>query len=355
VAAFPNGGACLDFVMREPFNFPAARTWRDIPQPVKSRAMSAGGKRRLALRVARVVGAIGFGGALAWGAWFVIGATWENPRKMPAVTKTVPVRPPELSTDGVLDQTWLARTLALPQGASLLELDLAALRTKLLANGQVLSATLTRTFPDRLQVQISERSPVARLMAVAGGRQQQFLVARDGVVFAGADFDPAVLDSLPWLDGVTMVRQGSGYRPIMGMDTVAELLAKASLEADHLYRTWNVVSLARLESDAEIEVRTKNDATIVFSAAGDFFRQLARLDYTWDRLASLPPSRVRIDLSLGADVPVTAQPLEPAAMTTKSKTAIAEVAMPPAPVVRDRSNAFFVLPSPPPNKIKREL
>ena len=146
-----------------------------------------------------------------------------------------------------------------------------------------------------------------------------FLVAREGRVFEGIGFDEGMIETLPWLDGVKLVRQGETFLPIAGMDTVAELLAKAKMEAEHLYRTWRIVSLARLESDGEIEVRDKNVSKIYFGTNEDFFRQLARLDLLLDtaRLQTEQSPNV-INLAIGSQVPVTFDDpaLTPMAMKT---------------------------------------
>lgn len=298
-------------------NASASRTWRDIPQPLKPRAMSRGGRWRLAMALVRTGSAVALGGTALWGAWRVAAALGENSRAMPAAAKAVPVKHLELRTagGGVLDSGWLRRTLALPAGAALMELDLDRLKARLLAEGQVQSANLTRHFPDRLVAQIAERSPVARVRAAApGAAERMFLVARDGVVYPGSGYDEALLDSLPWLDGFALVRAGAGFRPIRGMDVVSDLLARAQYEAGHLYAEWSVVSLARLESDREIEVVTRAGSTVVFSTRSDFFPQLAKLDYMRDYLAAnFPPVRVRIDFTLGREVPVAFEPLAPGA------------------------------------------
>jgi cell division protein FtsQ len=65
-----------------------------------------------------------------------------------------------------------------------------------------------------------------------------------------------------------------------------------------------VISLARLATDRELEARTVAGTTVVFGARGDFFRQLAKLDYLWDSLASAPGVPARIDLTLGREIPV---------------------------------------------------
>lgn len=329
-------------------NAPHARNWRDIPQPVKPRAMSRGGRRRLAVAGLRVVGVTVVGIGLAWGAWEMAGVLQENPRTMPAAAKAVAVRTFELTTDGVLDKSWLVGALALPRNASLMELDLLQLRARLLTNGQVAAASVTRHPPDALSVRVAERSPVVRVMAQAGGGEPRaLLVARDGVVFDGVGFEGATLAALPWLDGVKLVRHGAAFLPIEGMDAAAELLTKARLEADHLSATWQVVSLARLKSDDEIEVRTKSGLVLVFRAGEDVFPQLAKLSYMAEALANLPTPPAKIDLSLGREVPVTFD--QPAAGAADRGIGLLKSSPTPAPLP-----GLSIFPRSP-SKTKREL
>jgi len=235
------------------------------------------------------------------------------------------MQPPELRTshEGVLDNAWLARTLALPPGASLMELDLERLRERVLADAQIVTATITRNFPDKLIVSVTERAPVARVRVENDPAPRDLLVARDGVSFAGYGFDRAVLESLPWLGGISLVPEGRGFKPVAGMATVAQLLADAQFAAAHLYSSWQVVSLARLESDREIEITTKDGSTIVFGATGDYYLQLLRLDAIAQRLERLPGARARINLSLGREAPVMIEQAatDPAPPTAKQPAA----------------------------------
>ena len=291
-------------------SLPSTRNWREISQPVKTRAMSRGGRMRLAMAVTRTIVTILLVGAMGWGVWLIVGALRPGRHQIPMTAKSVPMRKPELQTtrEGVLDQAWLARTLELPPGVSLLELDLARLHERLLADQQVLSASLTRHFPDRLKVQITERMPIARVRVALAGAERDLLVARDGIVYRGSGYDPVILASLPWLDGVALAHEGLGFRVVADVEAVARLLAAAQFSAPHLYREWLSVSLARLALDRELEVTTKRGTVVVFSAKGEFFPQLARLDYMTDRLGRLPNVNARMDLSLGREVPLSVLP-----------------------------------------------
>jgi hypothetical protein len=309
---------------------------------VKTRAMSSGGRWRVVMAGVRTTSLLALLGGLGWGAWTVVGALQNDPRKIPAAAKAVPMKAPELkTTDGVLDHAWLARTLEIPPGASLMELDLEKLRGRILADRQVLTANLTRLFPDRLIVHVTERMPIARVRVDLGVVQRDLLVARDGVLFFGTGFDKGMLKTLPWLDGVTISREGAGFRPIAHMDLVARLLADAQFSAPHLYHYWQTVSLARLESDRELEVTMKNGTKALFTGKGSFFVQLAYFDEIVDRLSRIAGTRARVDLTLGREVPVT---LEPITST--------DLKAPPATTTG--SPSFPLFPSSP-SKLKREL
>lgn len=303
--------------------------------------MSRGGRLRLILAGARTVAVGCFIAGVAWGGWTVFEALQHDGLPKSAAAKTVPLKTPELQTtrDGVLDNAWLVRTLRLPAGISLIELDLANLRERLLADRQVLSAGLTRHFPDRLTVQLTERTPIARVRVMENGQERDFLVATDGVVYLGTGYDPAMLRTLPWLDGMHLARDGTGFRATVDLDPVARLLVAAQYSAPHLYRTWQTVSLTRLALDREVEVINGQGVTVVFNAKGEYFPQLARLDYVLERRERLQAAGPgRIDLSLGREVPFTIEPV--AATETRPGVVKAQPATP---------NPTFQL------RIKREL
>lgn len=157
-----------------------------------------------------------------------------------------------------------------------------------------------------LVVTVQERSPVARIQVQDGaGRPKQLVVASDGVVYEGFNYDKQLLASMPWLDGMKLTRAGDGYAPIAGMDKVSRLLSTAQLQAPHLYREWLIVSLAQLAERNEIVVKSQEIPQIVFNAEEDFFRQLAQLDYVIDAARSQPDAALaQVSLTLGSQVAV---------------------------------------------------
>ncbi len=288
------------------FAEPPGRSWRTIRQEVSAPAMSRKGRQRQVghwLKLSLLSVSLGLVG---WGGFAVFHSFTTDRMALATAVHSAPLGEVVLITDGVLSQKWTAGVLALPKPSSLLALQLPALREKLLAYSQVRGAVLTRRFPATLVITLQERSPVARVQASEGfGRMKQLLVAKDGVVYEGVNYDPTLLASLPWLDGVRLVKNGNGYTPIPGMTDVSALLSTAQLQAPHLYREWLIVSLARLAEADEIVVKARDVPQIVFSRKRDYYKQVAQLDYVIDAAQVLAePNLQSINLTLEGQVPV---------------------------------------------------
>ncbi len=298
--------------------------------------MSSEGRRRVALRTLKTIGAAVSLAFVGWGAVQIVIALQGDPKRLASPGQTPAIREVVLVTDGVLDHNWIVDALALPKGATLMDVDLFQLRNRLMSFGQVHSAMLTRNFPATLHVKLSERSPVARVMAQIGSEPPHpYLIARDGVVFDGVGYDSHLLESLPWLDGVKLTKSDGEFLPVERMDVVADLLGKAKLEAEHLYRTWQIVSMERLETDGELLVKSADIATIRFSVTEDFFRQLARLDTLLDTARARTDQPLReVNLAIGAQVPAAfddpaLSPGKPAPKNTRPASAAPLPLFPP--------------------------
>ena len=284
------------------------RSWRTIRQEVSSPAMSQRGRRRQlwawfkVTALGATIGMVVWGGISLYNSWSTDRAALAN------AVHSEPVKEMAVISDGVLDQKWAKGALDLPKGASLMALDLPALRDKLLSFGQIRVAVLTRSFPDTLVVSLLERTPVARIQMSDGLLTKQLMVAKDGTVYEGLNYDKALVASLPWLDGVRLVKNGKDFAPIDGMADVSALLTTAQLQAPHLYRGWTVVSLARLAEADEIMVKAQDVPKIIFSRKRDFYKQVAQLDYVIDASHVLPePQLQSVNLTLEGQVPVKLQ------------------------------------------------
>lgn len=309
------------------------RTWRDIQQEVAPRSMSREGKKRHRLASLRVFLCLILVGAAGWGGYEIWKTTRQSPTGLAAASQSEPLREILLKTDGVLDLARVESVLGIPSGTPLMNLDLAALHRALLASGQVRTAVLARQFPDKLSVVIEERTPVLRVVVRGDdGKPSALLVARDGTVYPGHGYDHALVASLPYLDGVRLVRAASGYQPVRGMETVADLLGTALSGAPALYRDFQVVSLARFAADGEIVVKTSQVESVTFGTREDFYRQLAKLDLILEEMrrpSGAPPIRA-INLAVGGrQVPVS----------------LADASPSPSAAVRQPSAPSFFVPS----------
>ncbi|MDF9833235.1 hypothetical protein M2103_001458 [Ereboglobus sp. PH5-5] len=239
---------------------------------------------------------------------FEVYTVWKNnPSDIKAPVKDTPLKTITVRSNGVLDYNWTVRTLALPEGVDMMELDITALRKRILDHAQVHTAVLTRQFPDTLTVTLEERSPVARiLIQQPGGEREELLVATDGIVYSGANYAPGTLAALPYLADVNLLRTAPGahqYLPLAGIDFVAKLVAEAQINIPDHYATWRSISMKRYDEDRLLVVNTSNAARITFGIREEFINQIARLDYILNDIArTANPNRGpvhTIDLSVG--------------------------------------------------------
>jgi len=304
---------------------PQVRTWRDIQQAIAPKAMSSEGRKRLQVATAKTVGVLFALGLAGWGVYEAMRIWEKNPMAIKSPVKSAPVKFVDSRSDGVLDQGWVTRTLALPKSAGLMELDLIALRKQLLASGQVRTAVLTRKFPETLVVMIEERSPVARVRAQVGAAAaKDLLVARDGVIYEGVSYDAALIATLPFLADVPLKLVQGHFQPIEGMDKVADLLSTAHANIPALFSGWYVVSLSRYALDGEIIVRSKDIKEITFGTReSDFFKQIAQLDLIVEEghvQADHPALSINLAVG-GSQVPVVFEiPAVPAPGAKKNPT-----------------------------------
>ncbi|MFP4070081.1 MAG: cell division protein FtsQ/DivIB, partial [Opitutales bacterium] len=279
--------------------------WRELAGPRRRRGNSPQARKRRReqwfklLLVVLAVLLLAAGAA----ALFTLRGTGSGEETARITPPSKPIDRILFDTNGVLPDRWIREVIGLKPGTRMMDVDIGALKARVEAHGQVKSARVERVFPSALQVVVEERSPVLRL-AIAGsdGKPRQRIVARDGTIYQGVGYPRAMLSNLPYLEPFR--HADGGYRPLLGIERVADLIELARQEHADLFRNWRVVSLRHYSGDLEmpgqvIEVRTQLVPRIIFSASGDYARQLDRLRYILKYVEQRgSPSIKRIDLSL---------------------------------------------------------
>jgi cell division protein FtsQ len=158
--------------------------------------------------------------------------------------------------------------LAIPQDATLFELDLARMGLRLERHPMIERVTVRRQLPDTLHVVVQERVP--RMMVVSGG--QRVIVDREGMVLRSADEQD---DALPQL----IVKEQKALAPGMRLSLPS---VQRSLEVVQAYASSPVAGLLRLVSctvdDTGISHwRVEPEAFVLRVGEGDVTSQLMRL------------------------------------------------------------------------------
>ena len=283
-------------------------TWKVLDQKVGRRPRTPQALRRKLMRVARGTGVVLVFASLVALAWF--GPKWyaEQGQAIDLTGPSQAIANLEFVSDGELDSHWFTQWNPVPQGTSLMEVDIQALRQSLEAIGQIQSAEVKRFFPDSLQIKVKERRPVMRLTTCRPDEEQvEHLVSNEGFVFDPINFKPTLLSNLPHLtiDSSRLVENDEGFELIEGVAEVTQLLDLTRRNYPALYRDWKIVSFDRLgpayqdDPGAHVLIQSEKIKVIRFSAH-DFPEQMRRLKYLMHE-PRFQRSRVieYIDLSLG--------------------------------------------------------
>ena len=249
--------------------------------------MSSVAWRRSLLGVGKVLLLIALLGGSGYGIWLGCEHFQNNPGPVDLTGPTLPVDSLKYATDGVLSRNFIKRTLQIPENATLMDLELKDLRSKLEREPQIAFARVRRRFPSTLQVEISEHKPLYRLFIRAKkGIPEMWLVSGAGVIYKGKDFRNATLSALPYLNpdpGLLKKDERNGYQRIPVLEKVSPLLEIARSDFPELYREWKVVSFLRPDADesdpgAHILIKSKGVKEVRF-APRDYRAQLRRLKY----------------------------------------------------------------------------
>lgn len=234
---------------------PSTGEWRELQQRVRRKpaVTSAVRRRKLifairGLAVAVIVAAIGGGLAYAWK------LSHDADGNFAVDLPSEPLNEVVIDTDGVLDLPWFFEVTDVDLGSPLINVDIFAVKQALEADPQVKSAEVAREFPNTLRIVLNERIAIVKArVQLPDGSIERFVVAADGVVFPGRNWEPASLRRLPWLGGVRFnpLPGGKTFAPIPGMEETAILLAAARNRYPDIYKSISAVYLNEFHGDLE--------------------------------------------------------------------------------------------------------
>jgi hypothetical protein len=263
------------------------RSWRNLVSDKRRRPMSSVAWRRSFMGVGKVLLIITLLGGSGYGIWLVREHFQRNPGPVDLTGPTLPVDSVKYATDGVLSLNSIKRMLQIPENATLMDLELKDIRSKLERDPQIAFARVRRRFPSTLQVEITEHKPLYRLFIRAKkGIPEMWLVSGTGVIYKGKDFRNATLSALPYLNpdpGLLKKDERNDYQRIPVLEKVSPLLEIARSDFPELYREWKVVSFLRPDADesdpgAHILIESKGVKEMRF-APRNYRAQLRRLKY----------------------------------------------------------------------------
>jgi hypothetical protein len=210
----------------------------------------------------------------------------------------------DIETDGVLPPSWIEFRMGLEQNLGLMQIDMSGLKATLERFPQIKEASIEREFPITLRVRVRERFPIFRMkVKVENVDSQILLVDEEGFVFRNIKFPDHMINRLPFLAKVVLLRNGSGYHPISSVPCVAELCHVARQDFPELAREWMVVYLdqlimAQTFTKGYIRVMSRGVEEILFGPE-NFGKQLENLQYILDRHGGPSVSSIsRVNLSL---------------------------------------------------------
>lgn len=235
-------------------------------------------------------------------AWAVITIS-QREEPMQIATPSKPVERIIYDTDGVLPSDWLGTVIELRRDTNMMEVDIHSMKEQLEAHGQVKSASVERQFPNALKINIKEHEPVLRMRVMGANEEPEVrIVSREGTIYKGVGYPEATLRKLPYV--VPYRHSEGGFKPLRGMERVAELLEVTRRTQPNFFKTWQLVSLEHYSGQADIpgeiiEVRTSIVPRIIFGLNIEFAQQLDRLGVILQYVQSRGnPAVKRIDLSL---------------------------------------------------------
>ena len=253
---------------------------------------------------------------------------WENPDYF--------VRELNFSTDGALTREQVLTSANIAEGRNIFTIDLAAARTAIEKMPQVESAVVQRALPNRINITINERRPIAWVAAKGdedpSSSDRSFLIDGRGVVLRSRVLLPEYYH-LPIITGFETENLVPGKRVnVFEMQSALELI---QLNADSTrFQVRNI----DISKGYCLIVTDQRHAKITFGL-DRLDRQLDRLYRCLDRAAADKKELQTVNLIVERNIPVTFYDPEADAAAAAALEAMPPKSGRPAPVAEERPSS----------------
>lgn len=211
-----------------------------------------------------------------------------------------------VKTDGVLSEARLAEIANVSAGMNLMKLDLNAIRQQIEKLPQVEKASVSREMPDRLNLVVRERMPVAWLCSPPLGirpwdMERGFLIDEDGYLFRCLDLNDG-MKSLPVVELFKMAEPNEGAK----LESQAALAGlKLIVESDRRFIDHGMtVAELKIRDEWAVECVYQNQLSVTYGVF-DFSRGLDDLALILEQTAGSGQSLATVNLVAEKNIPVT--------------------------------------------------
>ncbi len=235
-----------------------------------------------------------------------------------------------VKTDGLLSEARLAEIANVSAGMNLMKLDLNAIRTQIETLPQVEKASVSREMPDRLNLIVRERMPVAWLCSPPLGirpwdMERGFLMDEEGYLFRCLDLNDG-MRSLPVVELFKMAEPVEGSK-IESQAARAGL--KLIVESDRRFLDQGMtVRELKVRDEWAIECVYENQLSVTYGVF-DFSRGLDDLALIMEQTAGSGQSLATVNVVAEKNIPVTF--LEPETPLMGNNPGVPEVKGPDSP------------------------
>lgn len=211
-----------------------------------------------------------------------------------------------IQTDGVLSEARLAEIANVAAGMNLMELDLEAIRSQIEKLPQVEKASVTRELPDRINLIVRERMPVAWLSSPPLGirpwdMERGYLLDSEGILFRCLDLNDG-MKSLPVIESFRITEPIEGGR--IDSEGVRSGL-KLILESDRRFQELGMsVAEVRVRDEWAVEAIYQNRLAVTFGLF-DYSRGLDDLALILGNAASSGHQLATVNVAATKNIPVT--------------------------------------------------